>query len=359
LQPYTFTLRKVRSKNEFLNTSEGSAMIENSKIQQLLLMLLIAALMWMIFWNLSAFMPAFLGAYTLYVLLRRPQHYLTDKCKWNKNLSAGVLILLSSVVISLIVTALFQLLSPKVVNGFQNSQQIKEAAEAFILKAETRIGVHLLTQDRIKALSEWGFQEITNVLNATLIGVLQGSIAFFVIWFMLTESKKMETSFFSWLPLKPANIDYFRKELNTLVYSNAIGIPMMGVIQGMAGLLGYWIAGVEEIWFWALVTAFAGMIPFLGVMLAYIPLALILFTKGMTTQAIFILIYGTAVIGTVDNVARMWLLNKIGHTHPLITLFGVIIGLKLFGFVGFIFGPIMIAMCFLLLKIYTKEFKVR
>jgi predicted PurR-regulated permease PerM len=53
----------------------------------------------------------------------------------------------------------------------------------------------------------------------------------------------------------------------------------------------------------------------------------------------------------------MWLLNKIGHTHPLITLFGVIIGLQLFGFIGFIFGPIMIAMFLLLVKIYMKEFK--
>jgi predicted PurR-regulated permease PerM len=332
-------------------------MVHNTQIRQFLLILLIAALLWLIFWNLSAFMPAFLGSYTLYVLLRRPMQYLTDKQKWNKRLAAGLLILLSFAVVCLAVNGLFMLLSPKVMNGFQNSQQIKEAVSAFILQAETRIGMHFLTAERIQTISEWGFQEMSNLLNATLIGLLQGSIAFFVIWFMLTESKKMETSFFSWLPLKSENIDYFRKELNNLVYSNAVGIPLMGIIQGMAGLLGYWIAGVEDIWFWALVTVFAGMIPFLGVMLAYIPIALILFTKGMTTQAIFILIYGTVVIGSVDNMARMWLLNKIGHTHPLITLFGVIIGLKLFGFVGFIFGPIMIAMCFLLLKIYSKEFK--
>jgi predicted PurR-regulated permease PerM len=332
-------------------------MVHNNQIRQFLLIFLIAALSWLIFWNLCAFMPAFLGSYTLYVLLRRPMQYLTDKQKWNKRLAAGLLILLSFAVLCLVVNGLFKLLSPKVMNGFQNSQQIKEAVSAFILQAETRIGMHFLTAERIQTISEWGFQEMSNLLNATLIGLLQGSIAFFVIWFMLVESKKMETSFFSWLPLKSENIDYFRKELNNLVYSNAVGIPLMGIIQGMAGLLGYWIAGVEDIWFWALVTVFAGMIPFLGVMLAYIPIALILFTKGMTTQAIFILIYGTVVIGSVDNMARMWLLNKIGHTHPLITLFGVIIGLKLFGFVGFIFGPIMIAMCFLLLKIYSKEFK--
>jgi predicted PurR-regulated permease PerM len=61
-------------------------------------------------------------------------------------------------------------------------------------------------------------------------------------------------------------------------------------------------------------------------------------------------------VGSVDNLARMWLLKKIGHVHPLITLFGVIVGLKLFGFIGFIFGPILIAMFILLLRIYHKEF---
>ena len=137
----------------------------------------------------------------------------------------------------------------------------------------------------------------------------------------------METSFFNWLPFKAANIEYVRKELNNLVFSNAIGIPLMGVAQCLAGLLGYWLAGADDIWFWVFITFIGGMIPVLGVAIAFVPLSIVLFSKGMTGQGVFILAYGLIVIGSVDNFARMWLLNKIGHTHPLITLFGVIIGI--------------------------------
>ncbi len=68
------------------------------------------------------------------------------------------------------------------------------------------------------------------------------------------------------------------------------------------------------------------------------------------------LIYGFGVIGTVDNNFRFTLQKKMGNVHPLITVFGVVIGISLFGFIGLIFGPILISMFILLVKIYMNEF---
>jgi len=333
--------------------------VPNSQIRQFLFLLLIGALFGVIFWNLRIFMPSLLGAYTLYVLLRKPTHYLVDIRKWNSKLAAGVLIFVSLIVILLPVNAMVRMLSTKVIAGFQNSQQISESIQSSITGMENRVGMHLMTPERVKAISDWGVQQLSGVLNATLVGLVMLLITYLILWFMLTEGKKMEASFFKWLPLKTENVEYLRKELNDLVFSNAIGIPLMGIVQCMAGFLGYWLAGVDDIWFWVFVTFIGGLVPFLGVALAFIPLSIILFSKGLTGEAIFILSYGLLVIGSVDNLARMWLLNKIGHTHPLVTLFGVIIGMQLFGFIGFIFGPIMIAMFLLLVKIYMKEFHVK
>ena len=61
-------------------------------------------------------------------------------------------------------------------------------------------------------------------------------------------------------------------------------------------------------------------------------------------------------MSTVDGIFRFWLQRKIGDVHPLITAFGVILGLNLFGFIGLIFGPILISMFILLIRIYLKEF---
>lgn len=321
------------------------------------MLLLIAALFGLIFWNLRAFVPALLGAYTLYVLLRGPMHFLTERLHWHIKLAASAVMLASFAVILVPVNVLVRSLGSQLGDSLQHSHEILQSIETSIVAAEQRLGFPLLTPERIKSMAEWGAGEVSGILNATLFGTLLLLITYFILWFMLTAGKRMETNFFNWLPLKPDNIEYLRKELNDLVFSNALGIPLMGIVQGLAGLLGYWLAGVDDLWFWVLMTCIAGMMPFLGVSLAFIPLSLVMLSKGMAGQAAFIFVYGFFVIGSVDNFARMWLLNKIGHTHPLITLFGVIIGLNLFGFVGFVFGPIMIAMFLLLVKIYGKEFR--
>jgi predicted PurR-regulated permease PerM len=97
----------------------------------------------------------------------------------------------------------------------------------------------------------------------------------------------------------------------------------------------------------------------IGAALAYIPLAIIFFANDQVWQGIAMTIFGFAVIGTVDNVLRFTLLKKIGNIHPLTTVFGVIIGLKLFGFIGLIFGPLLISLFMLLLKIYSSEFIIK
>ena len=138
--------------------------------------------------------------------------------------------------------------------------------------------------------------------------------------------------------------------------SNAIGIPLIAFAQGLIGLIGYLIIGVKEPFFWFGVTCIAAMLPVIGAALAYIPLAIIFFANNQTGQGIAMLVFGFGIIGTIDNVLRFTLLKKIGNVHPLTTVFGVIIGLSLFGFIGLIFGPLLISLFMLLLKIYSSEF---
>jgi predicted PurR-regulated permease PerM len=98
------------------------------------------------------------------------------------------------------------------------------------------------------------------------------------------------------------------------------------------------------------------MIPLVGSALVYVPLSVIQFVNGHPSKGIIILLYGLAVIGTIDNVFRLWLQRKIGNVHPLITILGVFVGVPLFGFIGLIFGPLLISLFILLLRIYRVEF---
>lgn len=330
--------------------------IPNIQIRQILLILLIAGLSAVLYWNLRMFLPALLGAYSLFVLFRKPLHFMTDRLKWSK-LPASILILLVSVILILLpLNALIQLLNTRLLPALQDPQAILQAVEAFAHDMERRFGLVFVTPGNVKNLTDWGVGQIGDIVNATLNGLVSLLATYLIFWFLLLEGTEVENRFFNWLPLKAENERFVKKQLHDLVYSNALGIPLMGLVQGFAAFWAYWLAGVEEYWLWTIATAIAGMMPVFGVMLAYIPLSLLLFAKGAQGPAAFILIYGFIVIGSIDNIARMWVLKKIGNTHPLVTLFGVIAGLKMFGFVGFIFGPIMIALLLMLFRIYEMEF---
>jgi predicted PurR-regulated permease PerM len=173
---------------------------------------------------------------------------------------------------------------------------------------------------------------------------------------MLVANKKLENWVYNFIPLKDNNVALMGTELKSLVISNAVGIPLVAILQGIVGLICYLFLGVNDVWFWFLFTCIASMIPFVGAALAYVPLSLIFFAQDHTIKGIILLIYGFGVIGTVDNVFRFVLQKRMGDVHPLITVFGVIIGINLFGFIGLIFGPILISMFILLVKIYMNEY---
>jgi predicted PurR-regulated permease PerM len=332
--------------------------ISNNAIRQILILATIIALGIVLFNQLSAFIPAFLGAYTLYVLLRKYMFILQGKRKWNKNLAAALLMLLSFLIIMVPCILVVNMLSSKIAFAIQHSSEVLGSITKFVQQYEKQYKIHILTPENLDKLSAWGAETLPRVLGATFDTITSIVIMYFILYFMLVEGRKMESNFYEWVPLKDENTLLLRRDLNNLVYSNAIGIPLIAIAQGLVGLIGYLVIGVEEPWFWFVITCITAMLPVVGAALAYIPLALLFFANGMPGKGIIMLAYGFGVIGITDNLFRFWLQKKIGDVHPLITGFGVIIGVSLFGFIGLIFGPILISLFLVLIKIYANEFNI-
>jgi predicted PurR-regulated permease PerM len=81
--------------------------------------------------------------------------------------------------------------------------------------------------------------------------------------------------------------------------------------------------------------------------------------QGETGKGIALAIWGFGIVGLVDNFFRFFVNKKLGNIHPLITIFGVLVGVQLFGFIGLIFGPLLISLFILSLRIYSSEFIVK
>jgi predicted PurR-regulated permease PerM len=281
---------------------------------------------------------------------------LSVKLKGRSSIAAFLLMLGSFIVILLPINGLIGILTSKILPALKNYNEIIPKIQDMVKGLEQKYGVDVLTEENLKHFSDLSVNEIPKLLGATVSGVFTVVVMYFILFFMLTEGQKLESNLLKWVPLKEHNAAYLRKRLNSLVYSNAIGIPLVALLQAIVGLIGYWITGVQEPFLWFIATFIAAMIPVVGSMIVYVPLSVMMLANGMTWQGVVLFLYGFIVIGSVDNVFRFWLQQRIGDTHPLITVFGVIIGLNLFGFIGLVFGPILLSLFLLLVEIYAKEF---
>lgn len=141
-----------------------------------------------------------------------------------------------------------------------------------------------------------------------------------------------------------------------IVRSNAIGIPLLALIQGSVATLGYFIFDAPNILLLGFLTCFTTVIPMVGTALVWVPLAAYLAINGEWVNAIGIFIYGAALVSQLDNLIRFILQKQMANIHPLITIFGVVIGLQLFGFMGVIFGPLLLSLFCLFVDIFKKEY---
>lgn len=333
--------------------------IDQNRIRQFFFIVIVLLLGILLFLELYTFLPALLGATTLYILMHRWMFYLTEKRKWRKGWAALALMLLSFIVILLPVALLANMLSSKVSYAIEHSSELVAALKQIVNDLEQRFNITIASESNINKVGSTIASGLPKILGATFNTLTTIFFMYFILYFMLVNSRKMEDAIYEYIPLKDENMSRVGKEVNTMVVSNAIGIPVIAIAQGITALICYLIIGVKEPFFWFGVTCIAAMLPVVGAALAYVPIALIFFANDQTWQGIVMLAYGFGVIGTVDNVLRFTLLRRLGDVHPLVTVFGVIIGLNLFGFIGLIFGPLLISIFVLLLKIYSSEFIVK
>lgn len=330
--------------------------INNQHIRQISFYVLLVFLGVFLFLQFTSFLPAVLGAITFYILLRAPMHKLVYQKKWSKSLAAALILSLSFIIVLVPVGLFINMLSSKLNYVINNSTQVIATIHKAITSQEQHYNVVLLSEENIKKVSAAIANILPDILGATLSSISTVLIMYLILYFMLVGSKEMEFWLEDNIPMKNKNVDLMGTELKKLVISNAVGIPLTAIVQGMIATLGYWIAGVPDLGFWFVFTAISSMVPLLGSGIAYVPVCILLYTSGHTTAAIVLLLYCLIVVGISDNVFRFALQKKLGDIHPLVTIFGVIVGLKLFGFIGLIFGPILISLFVLLIRIYLNEF---
>lgn len=328
----------------------------NNHLRQIILLGIIILIGVLIVNHFFIFLPGVLGAITLYILSKKSYFHLVENKKWRKSWTALLYIFAYTIIICLPVYLAVVMLLPKLISVFNNPVPLVVAAKSFSQKIQEATGIELFNGDNLQLAMKNFALRVPMLLNSTANFITNLILMFFVLYYMLFHGRKMESYIYDFIPLKNKNREMLRNETDVMIRANAIGIPLLAIIQGFTGALGYFIFGIKEFAVWGFLTGVASLIPIIGTGIIWVPLTVYLLATGQTWQGVGLGIYSLAILTNIDYVARITLLRRIGDVHPLVTIFGVIVGLSLFGFIGLVFGPLLISYFILLIKIYRNEF---
>lgn len=306
--------------------------------------------------ELYLFLPGILGALTLYILSRANYFQLVYHRKWRKGWSAGLFILYYLLLIGLPVFLAVTLISPKINSFLADPNQTINSVKQSIATIQGKLGFTVISEASLSTSLSRLSAFVPTVLNSTANLITNLAIMLFVLYHMLINGSEMERMLSRIIPLKKDNINMLAAETKKMVRANALGIPLISIIQGATATLGYFLFGVQEWGLWGFLTGVFAFFPVVGTMIIWVPLVLYMYATGETGNATLLLIYSIVVTGNIDYIARITLLKKMGDVHPIITILGVIVGLGLFGFIGLIFGPLLLNYILVLFNIYMNEF---
>ena len=332
-------------------------MINSSRerIWKYTLIILIVGLGLVLFRQAQPYISGVLCALTLYILLRRPTFRLARKLG-KPTLATVIMVIAVILFIAVPLTLIVWFVVDKIQQAEWNVNDIIAPATQMFDIIEKKFGIDIVSQESVSfvagKLTALG-QSVLGGIGSFFINLL---VAILLLFFLLNGGRKWEQYLASVIPMKNINKKETMNRINLMVKSNAIGIPLVAILQGIIALIGYLIFNVPNAGLAAIATGFCSIVPIVGTMVVWVPLGIYFMVLGQWGQAIGLLAFSAIFISQSDNLLRFVLQKKMANTHPLITIFGVIVGLSLFGFIGIIFGPLLVSLFLLFVDMFRKEY---
>lgn len=202
---------------------------------------------------------------------------------------------------------------------------------------------------------EWSFANLDTIFSSVSKFAVEIFVMLFALFYLLRDGRKLKQDIVALSPLADTYDEKIFLKLRQAIRSVVVGSLVVGFIQGILTGLGFYIFGVPNPALWGSFAVIAALIPGIGTSLVIVPGVLYLFFVVSHLQALGMLIWGLVAVGLVDNFLGPMLVNRGVRVHPFLILLSVIGGLSYFGPIGFIAGPLVVALLVALLEIYKTN----
>ncbi len=295
-----------------------------------------------------------LGALVLAVLLDSPYRKLS--AIFGQNGAAAVLLALSVVLVfvpALVVGDLAWLqLRSLDLSALQNARWPDSLLGTSLLSGELGDAVKQLAARAMAAAAAVA----TWAMGSAAHGAADLAVTFLCLFFVLRSGDTLWLRVRGYLPFSPESSDLLRGDLRRVTQATVLGTALSAILQGASMAIGFQLAGLPGPIFWGVVTAFASVLPVVGSAIVWVPAVVLLAVHRQTGPALIMVAFGWLLPSAIDKVARAKVSRRLGDVHPLTTLLGALIGIRLFGVIGLVVGPLIIAVFLELLNLYERDY---
>ena len=244
-----------------------------------------------------------------------------------------------------------QLGTPGLITETLKDLPFYSAIEPYRDQALARVG------DFAGTLSGWAVNALQSATLGTFSVLLSVLIVLYTLFFFLIDGDRLLYYMLYYLPLDDEDETKLLQRFTSVTRATLKGTAVIGFLQGALAGLALYFAGIPSALFWAAAMMVLSVVPGVGTALVWVPAVIYLLVGGQYFEAAAVGIFCVLVVGTVDNLLRPKLVGNDTQLHELLIFFSTLGGLLMFGFMGFVIGPIIAALFVTLWELYGEEFR--
>lgn len=208
--------------------------------------------------------------------------------------------------------------------------------------------------DRLKGLGGTIAGRTLGFVGGVVGVIVQVFFVIFTMYYFFRDGDKIMRALPEMLPLERAQSEDIFARTRDVIGASLYGVLVIAVIQGALGGLAFWLLRLPSAIVWAVIMTFLSMIPMAGAFIVWVPAAIYLAITGHWVKALILVAWGLLVIGTIDNFLRPKLVGERTKLHELLIFFSVLGGLEVFGVLGIVLGPVVVAVTLALLDVFRQ-----
>jgi predicted PurR-regulated permease PerM len=210
-------------------------------------------------------------------------------------------------------------------------------------------------RSRLEQLSSLMVRSAGDVVRNLGTFFFDAGVSFFTLFFLFREGRRIRLTLAAALPLDPPRVEELFSRISETIIANVYGVLAVGIVQGSLMGAAFWALGMNSPILWGLITGFCSLIPVVGTALVWVPGALILLAGGHWAKCLILVIWGGAFASLVDHAVRIYIVGGRVKMNTLLVFFALVGGIKEFGILGIVLGPLVLSIASALLGMLRQE----